>query len=153
MENANQSRLVVRRSSEWMNRARSFKIMVDGQQAGTVKNGQSEDIAIASGMHKLFCKVDWCSSREVEIQAKPGETTYLFVKSGMKYYWYFMIPLLIVLVLNFYLTFKHSPKPFWFDILLGIVGLSAAGYMMYYTLFNRKDNLVMGEDEKGIFGN
>lgn len=146
------ARIVLSRSSEWMNKARSFKVIVDGQQVGTISNGGTEEFMLASGQHKVFCKVDWCSSREYDVNLAPEETAYLHVKSGMKYYWQFTIPLLVILFLNFYLTFSKSGKPVWFNFLLIAIAVPAIIYILYYTLFNRKDYLAITKDETTLFG-
>ncbi len=146
------SRIVLSRSSEWMNRARSFKVMIDGQQAGSISNGGTEEFKLEPEQHKIFCKVDWCSSREFDVNIAAGETAYLHVKSGMKYYWQFTIPLLIVLALNFYFTYSSSVRPMWFNYLLLAIAVPSVIYILYYTLFSRKDYLALGRDETTLFG-
>jgi hypothetical protein len=146
-----QSRIVLTRSSEWMNRARSFKVLINGQQTGTIGNGASESFAVSPGSHKVSCKVDWCSSREFDINLQPGETAYLRVQSGMKYYWQFVLPMIIVLFINAYLIFTGKERPFWFNILIGLTCLPGAGYILYYTAINRKEYLLLKYDDKSLF--
>lgn len=146
------ARIVLSRSSEWMNRARSFKVMIDGHQAGTISNGGTEEFKLEPGQHKIHCKVDWCSSREYDVTIGVGETAYLHVKSGMKYYWQFTIPLLVVLALNLYFVFADSRRPLWFNFVLIAVAAPAIIYILYYTLFNRKDYLAITKDETTLFG-
>jgi hypothetical protein len=147
-----QARIIINRSSEWMNKARAFKVMIDGQQAGTVKNGSSEEFKVEPGNHKVFCKVDWCSSREFELNLSPGETEYLNVKSGIKYYWHVVIPLVFVLAYNFILTLSKGGRPLWFNIVLLLAVVPSLGYIFYYLTVGKKDYLTLGRDEKGLFG-
>jgi Protein of unknown function (DUF2846) len=148
----NQATININRIGEWMNRARAFKVFIDGQQVGTISNGTQASFPVAPGTHKVECKVDWCSSREFEVKAAAGETVYLQVQSGMKYYWQVITPMLIMVFLNFYFVVSKIKKPFWFDILLGLICLPAAGYLLYYTAFSRKDYLLISYDSKSILG-
>ncbi len=146
------SRIVLRRSSEWLNRARNLKVFIDGEQAGTIANGESKDFLLTPGHHNLTCKVDWCSSRDFGISLGENETAYLFVRSGMKYYWQTAFPLFVVLALNFYYVFSAGGKrPEWLNYLLIIVALPALLYMMYYVTIGRKDYLVISKDDKTGF--
>ncbi len=146
-----QTRIVLTRSSEWMNRARSFKVFIDDQQVGTIANGAAESYTVTPGSHKLMCKVDWCGSRDFELNLQPGETAYLRVQSGMKYYWQFVAPMIAILFINAFMIFSNKPRPFWFNILIGLVCLPGAGYILYYTAFSRKDYLLIKYDDKSLF--
>lgn len=146
-----QSRIVLTRSSEWMNRARSFKVLVDGQQVGTIPKGGSESYTVTPGGHKISCKVDWCGSREFDVNLQAGETAYLRVQSGMKYYWQFVLPMIMILFINAFMIFSGKQRPFWFNILIGLVCLPGAGYILYYTAFKRNEYLLVKYDDKSLF--
>lgn len=147
----NQARIIIRRSSEWLNRLRGFRVMIDGQEAGRISNGATEEFKVAPGAHKIFCKIDWCSSRGYEVNLQAGETSYLFVRSGMKYYWQAAIPVIIMLALNLCYSLQDIRKPEW--LLFGMIGLGlpVAGYFLYYTVFSRKDYLQLAADQKSGF--
>jgi hypothetical protein len=148
----NTARIVLNRSSEWINRVRSFKVLIDGQEAGRISNGATEQFPVAAGTHMVGCKVDWCGSNDYELNLQHGETAYVHVKSGMKYYWQFTLPLFVMLLLNFFFTVAKMHKPAWFNILLILICVPAAIYILYYTLFNRKAYLVITKDDKTLFG-
>jgi hypothetical protein len=146
-----QARIIINRPSEWANRARPFKIMIDGEQAGIVKNGIAEEIKVAPGKHTVYCKVDWCSSKPFEVNLAAGETEYLEVKSGMKYYYHFVIPLVVVLLYNFILVLsKSGRRPMWFNIVLLVTALPALSYIFYYLTIGRSNYLQLARDEKGF---
>lgn len=131
-----------------MNRARSFKILVNGQEAGRIANGGSEELRVEPGPQRLACKIDWITSREFELNLAAGETAYLYVRSGLKYYWHFVIPLFIMVTLNFYFTFSNTQKPSWFNTALFVVCLPGILYILYYTLVNRKGYIAIEKDAK-----
>ena len=140
--------IALRRTSEWMNKARSFKVFIDGNEAGRISNGASEEYAVSPGMHKVVCKIDWCSSGEMEVDIKKDEKAYLHVRSGMKYYWLFSVPLLVLAIVYLYHSLQHIPKPLWLMYALIIVGVPAACYFLYYSLINRKAYLLLSKDDK-----
>ncbi len=148
-----QAKIIIHRPSEFMNRARVFKVMIDGVEVGSVKNGMSDEFKIAAGKHSVCCKVDWCSSQEFEVNVTDGETEYLEVKSGMKYYFHFLIPLVAVLLCNFILVVSKSGRPMWFNIVLLLTALPALSYIFYYLTIGRNNYLQLKRNEKGFLGN
>ncbi len=95
------TKIIISRSSEWMNRLRTYKVFINGKQAGTVKNGVSEEFAVEPGVNSVQCKVDWYSSQPFNVDVKEGETNYLRVKSGIKYYWLFMVAIIVGVFIMF----------------------------------------------------
>jgi hypothetical protein len=52
--------------------ARAYKVLVDGQETGKIKSGNSENYALAPGNHVVRMKVDWCRSQDVEVTVPEG---------------------------------------------------------------------------------
>lgn len=146
------TKLVLTRKSEFVNRARGFRVLIDGQQAGIIRNGGAEEFHLAPGQHQVICKIDWCSSREYSIDIREGETVYLQVGSAMKYYWHLAIPLLIFLAINLYLSYTRQPKPIVFTYVLFASAAVVIGYLVYYTVINRKGYLLLEKDTTTLFG-
>jgi hypothetical protein len=60
--------LVVRRlHAPWMDRARDYRVLVDGQQRAQIGNDSTVQIGVTPGEHVVRLKVDWCGSPEVAI--------------------------------------------------------------------------------------
>ena len=68
-----EGKLTITRGSAYVDRARAYKIMVDGQEVGRIKNDRTETIAVPAGEHELSLKVDWASSPTVSFDVAPGE--------------------------------------------------------------------------------
>ena len=51
------------RSEQYEGRMRKMKILVDGNEAGTVRDGKDLTISVPSGKHELIAKMDWCKAR------------------------------------------------------------------------------------------
>jgi hypothetical protein len=146
------TRIVIARKGEWMNRARGFKVNIDGAEAGVIRNGRTEEFQVAPGKHTIMCKVDWCSSRDYSVDLKPGETTYLRVKNGLKYYYYLVFPFLIVMIINLYFSMNAERKPAYFSYLIILTAVPLAIYVIYNITAGRRDYLKIGIDEKSGFG-
>ncbi len=145
------AKIILNRKSEWVNKARGIKFFIDDVELGKITNGSSEEFVIASGFHKMQCKIDWCSSGEVSLQLNEGETKFLKVKSGMKYYAIVYIAFIIVLLSGFIMKVAHIAKPpefLWFQVLAFVPVLV---YMLYYLTIGRKKYLVLEEDTENIF--
>src|SRR4029078_4372237 len=87
------TKIILTRPAEWMNRIRSYKVFINGQQVGVIKSGATEEYLVEPGTNSVECKISWCSSRTLPVTIQPGETAYLKVSNGMKLY-YFIVLLL-----------------------------------------------------------
>lgn len=144
------TKIIVSRSSEWVNRLRGYKILINGNQAGTVKNGGSEEFLVQPGNNTVQCKVDWYSSSPFSIDIREGDTAYLKVRSGMKFYWPFMIAVIIGVFLMFYYKGKQD-APAWITPVTLVLIIPGALYSLYYMTLGRKNFLVIQKDAKNIF--
>jgi len=145
------SKIILTRKAEWLNRFRAYRVFIDGIESGKVINGSSEEFITDAGIHTVQCKVNWYGSREFEVQIKPGETSYLLVRSGMKFFWIFYILLIGGLGFNLFYRFARLQKPaYTTNIELALI-LPAILYLLYYLTFGRKDYLIVSKDTKNIF--
>src|SRR5258706_12581275 len=144
-------KIIITRKAEWLNRLRAYRVFIDGIESGKVSNGASEEFITDAGLHKIQCKVNWYGSREFEVQTKPGEVSYLLVKSGMKFFWIFYILLIAGLGFNLFYRFSHIQKPgYTTNVELALI-LPAILYLLYYLTFGRKDYLIVSMDTKNVF--
>jgi hypothetical protein len=146
----NKTKIIVSRSSQWVNRLRTYKVLVNGKQVDAVKNGSSEEFLVEPGNNSVECKVDWYSSRPFTMNLQPGETAYLSVTSGMKLYWPFFMAIMVGVFLVFY--YRRNPdKPEWVFPLTLVLIIPGLLYSVYYMTLGRKDFLVLQKDTKNIF--
>jgi hypothetical protein len=68
------SAIIVKRNKEFVNSYRSYRIFIDGVEAGKIGNGETKSYAVAAGSRKVIAKVDWCGSEEIEVDVKEGES-------------------------------------------------------------------------------
>lgn len=56
---------------------RRYTVLIDGSKVGRVGSGQVVLFEIPAGVHQVKLRIDWCSSREVQVEVHPGETATL----------------------------------------------------------------------------
>jgi hypothetical protein len=61
----------IKRASAWNSRVRAFKVLIDGSEVGSIKNGKTERFEVASGRHVCQLRIDWCTSPLVEVEVPP----------------------------------------------------------------------------------
>jgi len=62
----------VRRDTRFYARARALSVLVDGEEAGKVRHGESCDIEVPAGVHEVQMKLDWGTSPPLEVSAADG---------------------------------------------------------------------------------
>lgn len=97
------AKLIIKRTSEWYNKMRDFKIYVDQSKIGRVENGETVEFELEAGIHKLNTKIDWCSSKTIEFEIKENETKKVELSSFK--YSKLIAPILLV-ILIFYVVAK-----------------------------------------------
>ena len=69
----------IKRMNEYSNLMRDYKIFIDGQQVGTIANGETKSFSTTAGQHTVTTKIDWCSSPDVTIDVEENQTVDLNV--------------------------------------------------------------------------
>src|SRR5690606_38667334 len=64
--------LVITRSSDFLNKYREIKILVDGTSVGTIADGETKIFNITAGEHTIKAKMDWRGSTEKKLTAPKG---------------------------------------------------------------------------------
>ena len=73
----------VERKEGLRDRARAYKVMIDGQEAGTIRHGSQESFQVTPGTQEVFLKIDWCRSQKLTVDVAGGQrATVTCVPSG-----------------------------------------------------------------------
>ena len=147
----NKTKLIIRRPSEWQNRARVYKVLIDEVEAGNLKNNSSEEFITSAGIHRIQCRISWYSSPVFQVDLKPGQVEYILVKNGMKYYWPLFLLLMAGIGINLFYIGHEDEKPLWATLLQLLLILPALVYMLYYLTVGRNRYIVLEEDKENIF--
>jgi len=108
--------IVIMRSSEYMNRMKPIKIMIDGQNVDAVSNGEMKQIPVSAGSHTLKTTIDWRSSPELTFNIADGETKN-FKLSGFKGASWLMPVALGIIVANLILKYTLHIRYFMWALL------------------------------------
>ena len=60
--------ITINRDSGYVDRIRAYKVVLDGNVVGKIKNGQQIKLDVAPGNHQIYLKIDWCRSNTVEFE-------------------------------------------------------------------------------------
>ena len=58
----------IKRDTGYADRLRAYKVVLDGNVVGEIKNGQQVEFDVAPGKHQLNLKIDWCRSNIVDFE-------------------------------------------------------------------------------------
>jgi hypothetical protein len=68
-------RLTVRRDKvAWMDRLRAYTLVVDGEERGKLKQGETIEIELAPGLHHVRMQIDWAKSPVVTVRGEEDST-------------------------------------------------------------------------------
>lgn len=81
-EDASSSIVVSRNQGGWRDRARSYDIVIDGNQVARIKRGQRVELPITSGRHQVLTRINWGTSETIQLDVLPGESIELFCTTG-----------------------------------------------------------------------
>lgn len=133
--------IIIHRSSEYVNRLREIRILIDGKEEGRIANGQELALQVPSGSHTLQAKIDWAGSRKFPLHVREGEEKHVYL-AGFRYSRYigYMVPAVIVLAI---IPYRFVD----FRIQMAII-VPAFLYMIYYLTIGRHDYLTLKEWEE-----
>ncbi|HTQ26475.1 MAG TPA: hypothetical protein VMI35_00030 [Puia sp.] len=145
------TKIILSRPSQWMNRARSYSVFIDGSEVGKIRNGSSEEFLVNPGQHEVYCKLAWYSSPVFALTVEPGRVEYIRVKSGMKYYWPLFFVLVVGLIINLFFSREPGQRPSWIWVIQLVFILPSILYMFYYLTLGRRNYLRVEEDRDNVF--
>ncbi|MBN1969717.1 MAG: hypothetical protein JXR48_07815 [Candidatus Delongbacteria bacterium] len=132
----------IKRTNEYSNRMRDYKIFIDEQEVGIIANGETKDFSTTNGKHTVRAKIDWCSSPDIFVDIYDNQTKNLKV-GGFRYGQILMTIGLGLIILHFillkfanfeYTIFLVAP------LFLLIVYYLTIGRNRYLTLERIKEN-------------
>lgn len=75
--------IILSRDSGWTDRIRKYRILIDGQQAAEIANGQTIRLEVAPGPHTLQARIDWARSGVVSFNGESGNNIFQ-VRSNLR---------------------------------------------------------------------
>ena len=62
------SKIVVKRDRGFADFARKYKIVLNGEEVGSIKNGGLFELELLPGIYTMKLKVDWCGSHPLTFE-------------------------------------------------------------------------------------
>ena len=63
----------LKRTNEFNNRLREYKIFINGQQVGTIANGETKDFPAKVGRQIVTARIGWCSSPNIPVDVQENK--------------------------------------------------------------------------------
>ena len=58
---------VTRPTTAWRDRARKYKVLLDGTVSAEISHGETASLEVAPGPHEVRGKIDWCTTPPVVV--------------------------------------------------------------------------------------
>ena len=145
------AKIILHRKPAFSHRFRPFQVYIDGEKAGLIKNGGTEEFPVTPGLHKIHCRMSWYHSDVFNVMVGETDVKFLKVSAGPKFMG-LIYALLIIGVLA--PVFFRSAS--WYDpevfgaIRLAVLAI-VIGHGLYYNFIERKRYLKISEDTENIF--
>ena len=68
------SQLRISRAGAWSDKSRAYRVRVDGQVVGEIRENAELVVPVAPGSRGVQLRIDWCSSPEIRVSLAQGET-------------------------------------------------------------------------------
>lgn len=76
--------LTITRDKGYADRLRAYKVVLNGERIGEIRNGETKEFSICPGKHTLSLKIDWCGSDTAEFAVDREEKLAFQVKSNLR---------------------------------------------------------------------
>jgi hypothetical protein len=61
---------------------RAYRVMVDGNQAAVLNEGERRELTLSPGDHEVWIKLDWTRSPKIKLDLAEASRTYLQFRAG-----------------------------------------------------------------------
>jgi hypothetical protein len=75
------SAIEITRPVSWSDKARTYRLLLDGKEAGRIREGETLTLEVFPGEHQLGAKIDWCRAEPLEIALSENETAQVSVSN------------------------------------------------------------------------
>ena len=84
LDSKNKCVIRLKRTSQYVNRLRKFKVYLNNEYAGDIGNGQEIVLPVEKGSYQIFVQVDWVKSEVYKLTIETGEEVHLLCGSPLK---------------------------------------------------------------------
>jgi hypothetical protein len=69
---------IERQAGGQLDRARKYKVLIDGKKVGTIGKGKRVSFDVPRGSHEVMLKIDWARSEPLRVDLAENEEAELF---------------------------------------------------------------------------
>ena len=95
------------RGSEYRDKTRNYKIVVDGKHIKDIKDGERLEFELSEGNHTIYLKIDWCRSNTIDFHLAANEVITFNCGNSMKGWKIFFSFLYVTIFKNRYLWLER----------------------------------------------
>jgi hypothetical protein len=145
------AKIILHRKPAFSHRFRPVEIFIDGEKAGLIKNGDTQEFTVSPGNHKVHCKMGWYYSDPFSVTPEGGEVKFLKIDLGPRSMGviYAILFLALLMPLVFRSASWYNVETFSWIRLAALILIIAHG--LYYNFLARKRYLRICEDAGNIF--
>ncbi len=125
--------LIIERPSHWMTREKAYRLFINGQPLGTIKDGETLQFNLEPGNHILKTDIDWLRSHTMVFEVKARENKVLQVAGAR--YGFLLLPFYLLCLLAWFVLQKFMEIDYF--ILWG-AHLFLYILIMFSILFRKK---------------
>ena len=103
--------LNVYRPSQYADMLRKYRVEIDGIYVGKIRPGEMLEFEIPAGRAEVLARIDWCSSKGLELDLTEGSTCTVEVGSSLNGWRVLLVLLYITLWTSDYLYARIAPEP------------------------------------------
>lgn len=70
-------KIKIKRISQYVNRLRSIKLFSNNVELGSIRDGETKEFEVSSGVNRICAEIDWCSSNAITLTINDNETKVL----------------------------------------------------------------------------
>src|SRR5664279_2250666 len=74
----------ITRDRGFADRMRAYRVLVDGQEIGEIRSGETKEFPIAAGPHELTARIDWAGSQVIRFTAAEGTVSCFVARSNLR---------------------------------------------------------------------
>lgn len=63
----------IQRDKGWVDMIRRYKIFLNGEEKGSLKQGEDTELSVVPGNYEIFGKIDWCKTKRIQFAIKNNE--------------------------------------------------------------------------------
>lgn len=97
----------IKRDSGYADRLRAYKIVLDGDVVGEIKNGQELELNVTPCKHQLYLKIDWCRGNTIEFESE-GATVEFECGSSLRGWRVLLVMIYVIFLRDKYLWLKRT---------------------------------------------